>query len=64
MEQAFTGGQEMVVFVTDLTIGIESSAFLSEHPCERYIRYNEQLLIGTRREQLLSELARDQEQFT
>jgi hypothetical protein len=54
----------MVVFVTDLTIGIESSAFLSEHPCERYIRYNEQLLIGTRREQLLSELARDQEQFT
>lgn len=63
MEQAFTGGQEMVVFVTDLTIGIESSAFLSEHPSERYTRYNEQLLIGTRREQLLSELARDIEQF-
>lgn len=64
MEQAFTGGQEMVVFVTDLTIGIESSAFLAEHPCERYAIYNEQLLIGTRREQLLSELARDTEQFT
>ncbi len=64
MEQAFTHGQEMVVFVTDLTVGIESSAFLSEHPCERYTRYNEQLLIGTRREQLLSELQRDVEQFT
>lgn len=64
MEQAFPGGQEMVVFVTDLTIGIEASAFLSEHPSERYTRYNEQLLIGTRREQLLSELARDTEQFT
>ena len=64
MEQAFTGGQEMVVFVTDLTLGIESSSFLSEHPSERYTHYNEQLLIGTRREQLLSELARETEQFT
>lgn len=64
MEQAFTGSSEMVVFVTDLTIGVESSAFLSEHPCERYNQYNEQLLIGTRREQLLSELAIDTEQFT
>lgn len=63
MEQAFAGGQEMVVFITDLTIGIESSAFLAEHPSERYTRYNSQLLIGTRREQLLSELARDREQF-
>ncbi len=64
MEEAFTGGQEMVVFITDLTIGIESSAFLSEHPCIRYNQYNEQLLTGSRREQLLSELARDTEQFT
>lgn len=64
MEQALKGGQEMVVFITDLTIGTESSAFLSEHPCRRYQQYNEQLLTGTRREQLLSELARDTEQFT
>ena len=63
MEQAFAGGQEMVVFITNLTIGIESSAFLAEHPSERYTRYNSQLLIGTRREQLLSELERDTEQF-
>lgn len=59
MEQAFTGGQEMVVFVTDLTVGSDSAAYLAEHPCERYTRYNEQLLIGTRRGQLLSELERD-----
>lgn len=63
IEQAFQGGQEMIVFVTDLTIGIESSAFLTEHPSDRYTRYSEQLLIGTRREQLLSELSRDSEQF-
>lgn len=64
MEQAFTGTQEMVVFITDLATSMESSVFLAEHPCRRYDQYNEQLLIGTRREQLLSELARDIEQFT
>lgn len=65
MEGAFSnGGQEMVVFVTDLTISQEAAAFLSEHPCARYIQYSGQLLIGSRRERLLSELARDKEQFT
>ncbi len=64
MEQAFLEGQEMVVFITDLTVSIEAVAFLAEHPCERFTRYNQQLLIGTRRQQLLSELARDNEQFT
>lgn len=64
MEEAFRGSQEMVVFVTNLTIGIDASAFLTEHPSERYTRYTKELLIGTRREQLLSELAKDTEQFT
>lgn len=60
MEQAFENGQEMVVFVTELTINSESVLFLSEHACERYKQYNEQLLVGTRKTELLSELARDE----
>lgn len=64
LEQAFTGGQEMVIFVTDLTLSSEAAAFLSQHPCKRFLKYTEQLLIGTRKEQLLSEIARDTEQFT
>lgn len=56
MECAFHSGQEMVVFVTELTIGPESSMFLKEHSCERYLTYNEQLLIGTKRAELLLEL--------
>ena len=59
MEQAFENGEEMVVFVTELTITSESARFLSEHTCERYLTYNKQLLIGTRRAELLSELRRD-----
>lgn len=59
MERAFENGQEMVVFVTELTIGSDSARFLAEHTCERYLNYNQELLIGTRKAELLSELARD-----
>ena len=56
MEEAFEKGQEMVVFVTGLTVTPEAALFLSEHACERYRQYNQELLIGTRRAELLSEL--------
>lgn len=58
MEEAFPLGEEMVVFVTELTISREASSFLAEHVCERYLSYNKQLLIGTRKGELLSELNR------
>ena len=58
VEQAFTEGQEMVVFVTELTLNPEAAVFLAAHPSERYLTYNRKLLIGTRRAELLSELAR------
>ena len=56
MEQAFSNGQEMVVFVTELTLGREAVLFLAENPCERYLKYNEQLLIGTKKAALLAEI--------
>lgn len=59
MEQAFEGGQEMVVFVTDLATVAESARFLAEHNCDRYLQYNQELLIGSRRAELLAELNRD-----
>ena len=60
MEQAFENGQEMVVFVTELTLGKEAVMFLAEHTCERYLTYNQELLIGTKKANLLSELNRDE----
>lgn len=59
MERAFLDGQEMVVFVTELTITPEIAVFLSEHRIERYETYKDQLLIGTKRAEILSEIARD-----
>ena len=56
MEDAFQNGQEVVVFVTELTITPNAAMFLSEHEVEKYEIYKEQLLIGTRKAALLEEL--------
>lgn len=58
MEQAFEKQQEMVVFVTGLTMDTRAVGFLSEHDCERYLQYKDSLLIGTKRAELLEELKR------
>lgn len=59
MEDAFGEGQEMVIFVTELTMDPEISAFITENGCERYFQYNQSLLIGSRRAAILKELNRD-----
>lgn len=56
VENAFENGEEMVVFVTELTMTSISAKFLGDYTCERYLKYNQELLIGTRRRELLSEL--------
>ena len=44
MEAVFAGGQELVVFVTELNSSFYSVEFLQEYSCERYYRYNQELL--------------------
>lgn len=56
MENAFPEGQEMVVFVTELTMGGDSMAFLQDNPCEIYQKYNQQFMVGSKRVELLAEL--------
>ena len=58
MEEAFEAGEEMVVFVTELTVSKGAAAFLAEYSCERYLLYSSQLLIGSRKRELLQELGR------
>ena len=58
METAFAAGEEMVFFVTELTLSQEGAVFLSEYECSRYHKYNKELLVGSRRRELLSELER------
>lgn len=58
MENAFGERNDglMVIFVTELTMSSESSEYLAENECERYISYSSSMLIGSRKAQVLSEL--------
>lgn len=58
MENSFGNDKDsfMVIFVTELTMSPESSEYLAENECERYISYCSSMLIGNRKAQMLSEL--------
>lgn len=58
VEDVFSDGQEMLVFVTELTITPEISSFLAENECEKFDIYNEKLMVGSNRTKLLKELER------
>lgn len=45
-------GQEMVIFVTELTAGYYSMEFIYENGCESYYKYNEQLLLHEKDKEL------------
>lgn len=59
MEDAFGEGQEMVIFVTELTMDTEISSFIMQNGCDKYFEYNKTLLVGSRRAAILKELDRD-----
>ncbi|MCD7820437.1 MAG: AAA family ATPase [Lachnospiraceae bacterium] len=48
IEAAFGNGQEMVVFITDLNTDYYCVHFLQQYECERYYRYNKELLFEER----------------
>lgn len=57
MESAFKDGQEMTIFVTNLTMSAEMALYLSSHTIDVYEKYKQVLLIGTQKARLLDELA-------
>ena len=56
IEEAFTSGSEMVLFVTELSISTDAVLFMMESPSEKYLKYSKQYLTGSRRGELLSEI--------
>ena len=60
MEQAFGESQEMVIFATELTVSPEAHTFITENGCERYFRYNKDLLLDNRKAALDHELAAEE----
>lgn len=55
-DEAFGMGQEMLIFITGLTMTSESAMLLSVYPCERYQQYQKELLTGTKRGEILAQL--------
>lgn len=56
LEKAFGESQELVVFITELTMNYYSMQFIRDNGCEKYASYNRTLLLGGRQKSILDEL--------
>ena len=55
MSRTFGEGQEMVIFLSELSAGYYSLQFVSENGNEAYYKYNKLLLLGNQEEALRQE---------
>ena len=58
IDAAFGEGQELVIFLTELTMNPYSMKFLSDNGSETFASYSRTLLLGGERKALLEELDR------
>ncbi len=56
LEKALDGRQEMVLFVTELTLNPHASWFVAEHGCDKFFEYNKELLLEEKKSQLKKEV--------
>lgn len=63
VEQAFGGGQEMVMFVTGLSRNKEGMGFIQTHGCEGYFIHSRELLFKEKEEELKREIKSMQEEL-
>ncbi len=56
LEGAFGNSQEMVMFITELNSNFYSVSFLQGCECERYYRYNKELLFDEKRKNILARM--------
>lgn len=56
LEGAFGNSQEMVMFITELNSNAYSVSFLEGCECERYYRYNKELLFDEKRKDILARM--------
>ncbi|MCC8100222.1 MAG: MoxR family ATPase [Clostridiales bacterium] len=56
LETVFGESQEMVIFLTELTMNYYSMQFIRDNGCQKYTEYNQSLLLGGRQKSILDEL--------
>ena len=57
LEQTFGQGQELVIFVTEVTAGYDTSWFVEQVGCDAYFRHNRELLFDNTRHRIREEIA-------
>lgn len=57
LEETFGQGQELVLFVTELTAGPHTSWFIEQFGCDAYFRHNRELLFDDTRRRIREEIA-------
>lgn len=56
VEKAFGEDQELVVFITELSLSYYAIRFISDNGCSRYYRYNKTLLSGEQQKEILQQI--------
>ncbi len=56
MEEIFAESQEMVIFITELTMNHYSSKFIGEYGSEEYYKYNKELMFKDRHKEIKDEI--------
>lgn len=56
VEKAFGEDQELVVFITELSLSYYAIRFISDNGCPRYYRYNKTLLSGEQQREILQQI--------
>ena len=59
LEAAIGPSQELVLFVTEITAGYDTSWFVGEYGCDAYFRNNRELLFDETRSRILEKLRTD-----
>ena len=56
LEAVYSEGQEMVIFVTELTVSPHTSKYISRYGCPEYFKHNKELLFYERQMDIIREL--------
>ena len=56
LETTFGQGQELVIFVTEVTAGFDASWFVENFGCDAYFRHNRELLFDDTRHRIRQDI--------
>lgn len=58
LEKFYNEGQELLIFITELTTNVYSAKFIRKFGCEEYFKYNKELLLTDKSEEISNEIAK------